>query len=211
MTMSYQRCSPISFSDTVLHKEMRGGWEVALEYGNEESGPYLIDLSHIAKGDIQNSDLFLMKPWGLTVPSPPGGCTLEEGILLSRLNRTQAAAWHLTKETAAGLQDVAFTDTTDAHALLALVGKEAFSIMEKLSALDLTSPDLRSPFLLQGPVLHVRALIAVLGETDNMAGILIAYSRGYGQSMAEAFLDAGLEYGLRPAGERKFRDWLGGI
>jgi hypothetical protein len=33
--------------------------------------------------------------------------------------------------------------------------------------------------------------------------------RGYGYSMAEGLLHAGGEWGLQPAGERAFTNWLG--
>ena len=98
----------------------------------------------------------------------------------------------------------AFTNVTEAYALLALVGSDVLSIMEKVSALDLVSPEREPPFLTMGPVLHVRSQVVVLAREDDNSTILVACSRGYGQSMAEAFLDAGKEWGLRPGGEDVF-------
>jgi glycine cleavage system aminomethyltransferase T len=54
----------------------------------------------------------------------------------------------------------------------------------------------------------VRCQIVVLGEKGDDGAVLIAFPRGYGQSVCEALLDAGIEWGLRPAGETAFRDWL---
>ncbi len=80
--------------------------------------------------------------------------------------------------------------------------------MEKVSPLDLSAPSKKTPFLFQGPVFHVRCQIVVLGEKGDNAVVLIACSRGYGQSMSEALLDAGKEWDLHPGGETVFRDWL---
>jgi hypothetical protein len=93
---------------------------------------------------------------------------------------------------------------------LALVGRgaEVFSIIEKITPLDILSPEKKPPFLIQGPVLHVPCQIVVLGKNDNRFAVLVACSRGYGQSMAEELLDAGSQMGLRPAGEIAFCNWF---
>jgi len=38
--------------------------------------------------------------------------------------------------------------------------------------------------------------------------LLMTCSRGYADSMVHALLDAGAEFGLKPAGEKRFTDWL---
>jgi glycine cleavage system aminomethyltransferase T len=91
---------------------------------------------------------------------------------------------------------------------MAVLGKEVFSLMEKVTSLDLSSPAKKPPFLLQGPVLHVRCLVVVLGREEAYSAVLIACSRAYGQSMSEALLDAGAEWGVRPAGENAFARWF---
>jgi len=50
--------------------------------------------------------------------------------------------------------------------------------------------------------------MVLLGENGGSTAVLIACPRGYAQSMSEAFLDACTEWGLRPAGETAFRNWL---
>jgi hypothetical protein len=91
---------------------------------------------------------------------------------------------------------------------MAIMAKDVFSIMEKTSPLEMSAPSKKPPFLLQGPVFHRRCQIVVLGEKGDNTVVLIACSRGYGQSMSEALLDAGKEWDLHPAGESAFRDWL---
>jgi hypothetical protein len=91
---------------------------------------------------------------------------------------------------------------------MAVLGKEVFSLMEKVTALDLSSPGMITPFLLQGPVSHVPCQVVFLGQKGDDAAVLIACSRGYGQSMCEALLDAGKEWEPSPSGETAFLNWL---
>jgi hypothetical protein len=94
---------------------------------------------------------------------------------------------------------------------LAIVGKEVFSIAEKLSALDFSDPQKSAPFLLQGPFSHVPCqLVTLCREADN-SGILFTCSRGYAQDMVHAVMAAGAEYDVRPAGEDRFRDWVSAL
>ena len=204
----YLRRSPVKFPSPPSRKEMRNGWEVVLEYRDQGDAPFLIDLSHISKWDAQDNDLSRISPLGSTIPEIPGNSRLQNEILISRMNPTQASIWHLLRVNPPMHQEPAYTDVTDAYAILALMGKDVSSIMEKVTRLDLSSPAKKPPFLLQGPVLHVRCQIVVLGPKGDDAAVLIACSRGYGQSMSEALLDAGKEWGLGPAGETAFRDWL---
>jgi hypothetical protein len=76
--------------------------------------------------------------------------------------------------------------------------------MEKLSALDLLSLKRNPPFLIMGPVFRIRSQVVVLSREKERSSVLVACPRGYGQSMAEAILKAGKEYGLRPGGEDFF-------
>lgn len=204
----YQRRSPMKFSSPPSKKEIRDGWEVVLEYEDQGSGPFLIDLSHIPKWDVQEADVTHIRPMDVAIPEHPGDCILEDGLLINRMNATQAAIWHLLKEHPAIPQEFAYTDVSDAYALMAVLGKDVFSIMEKVTPLDLSTSSKAPPFLLQGPVLHVRCQMVLLGEKGGDTAVLIACPRGYAQSMSEAFLDACKEWELRPAGETAFRNWL---
>ena len=170
----------------------------------------MIDLSHRAKWDVQDADLSQVQPWGVTVPETPGGCVLQNGLLINRMNRTQVACWHLAGDNPDIPEETSYTETTDASVLLALVGKEAFSIMEKLSSLDFSSPEKRPPCLFQGPVIHVPCQVVSLGESGGLSAVLISCSRGYAHSMVEGLLDAGAEWKLCPAGENAFGKWLEG-
>jgi len=197
----YTRRSPIRLPGRPGQTELRQGWEVVLGYEEENQGPFLVDLSHRPKWDIQEADLDRNRPGGLDFPEIPGHCRWKDGLLVSRMNRTQAAVWSLGREPFTPLQTPAATDVTDGWVLLALVGAGTFDLMEKVTRLDLHE---KPPFLLQGPVLDIPAKVVILGDGDEASIILLGMSRGYGQSLAESLLEAGREIGFIPGGEVAF-------
>jgi hypothetical protein len=205
-----KRRSPVAFKNQPLQTDTREGWDVVLQYEDEGGGPFLIDLTHLSKWDVQHHDLSQIKPLGGEIPETPGDCVVQGGALIGRLNRIQAVVWHLSTRAPQMPQEDALTDVTEASALLALVGESLFSIAEKMTPLDLSDPAKGVPFLLQGPVLHLPVKVVVLGRKDNHAALLMSCPRGYGQSFADAILDAGSEWGLRPAGEKAFSPWMEG-
>ena len=206
-----RRRSPVSFDRQIRTIRKEDGWIIVLEYEAEGSGPHLIDLSHRPRWDVQDRDLAAYKPWGITIPPLPCMCTYARGVLINRMNRTQASIWHLTGETMEPPDDPAFTGTTDATLLLALVGEHVFSITEKLTTLDLSDPSMTTPLLFQGPFSHVPSQIVVLEKSEKCSGILLTCSRGYARDMVSAICDAGDEFGLRPAGENTFTSWTEGL
>lgn len=196
-----QRRSPISLLGRPVTTESRDRWTVVLEYDAEGAGPWLIDLSHRPQWDLQDRNISHITPFGISMPRKPGTCRLEDGILLSRMNETQASLCRLGGGVPEVPEGSAYTETTEAYAFLALVGKNVFSITEKLTSLDLADPRKSLPFLLQGPVSHVPSQMVVL-KRDGLDGIvLLRCPRGYGHDMVRSIFDAGAEFGLRPAGE----------
>ena len=107
------RRSPVSFDSQSSKTEMHDNWTVVLEYEAEGSGPYLVDLSHRARWDLQDSDIISLQPWGIQIPDSPGQCLFENGMLINRMNRTQASIWHLSGEKPDNPDGSAFTDVTD--------------------------------------------------------------------------------------------------
>ncbi len=203
-----KRCSPAQFEGRPLKTREQGNWTVVQEYEAEGNGPRVIDLSHRARWDLQDTDISKHRPWGINIPDTPGRCVFENGVLINRMNRTQASIWHLSGEDLAVPDDQGFTDVTDATVFLALLGKDIFSITEKLTSLDFLDPLKETPFLLQGPFSHVPCQIVTLGNIPQRAAILFTCSRGYAQDMVAVILEAGAEFELRPAGENAFIDWV---
>ena len=202
------RRSAVSFDAAPATTEERDTWSVVLEYEDEGAGPYVVDLSHRPRWDLQNAEIGGVESLGIRIPDKPGQCVLENGFLINRMNRTQASVWRLSGETPAFPDDPAFTDVTDSTVFLAVLGQDIFGILEKLSALDFLDPSRQTPFLLQGPFAHVPCQIVTLDKAPGRSGILMTCSRGYARDMVGAILEAGTEFKLRPAGEQAFSSWL---
>ena len=207
-----KRRSPVRFTVTPIKTEVRDNWTVALEYDGEGQGPWLVDLAHKTRWDLQTNKVGEMTPANLAVPAVPGACTIADRTLVNRMNRTQASIYHLGDSTPAMPDFSGYTDVTESTVFLALLGPEVFLIAEKLTSLDFMDPGKKSPFLLQGPFCHVPCQIVSLDKsTDATGGFLLTCSRGYGDSMVSAVLEAGAESGLRPAGENRFSSWIQGL
>jgi len=204
-----ERRSPVQFKSSIQKSEVRDNWTVVLAYADEGQGPFLVDLSHKTRWDLQDKNLARFKPLGKEVPEIPGTCRMEDGILINRMNRTQAAIWHLLSGASDLPAESGYTDVSDATICLALFGPNALAVVEKLCALDFLDPGKHAPFLLQGPFSHVPCQLVLMERGQGFdGGLLLTCSRGYAQSMVHAVMGAGAEFGLTPAGEKRFTDWL---
>ena len=204
-----ERISPVVFTSTPVKTERRGNWDVVLEYSTEGDGPYLIDLSHKPRFDVQDSDLAAKPPFGIDLPKTPGSSVLENGILANRMNRTQVSLYNLCgEEDPSIMDDFGGTDVTESTLFVALLGNSIFSICEKLTALDFMDPARTAPFLFQGPFSHVPCQIVTLNKEGESSGLVLTCSRGYGKDMIHSILHAGEEFGLKPAGEDRFTAWV---
>lgn len=204
-----QRVSPVVFKSTPLKTEKRDNWDVVMEYSGEGDGPYLVDLSHRPRFDLQDSNLAAVTPFGMTVPETPGSCALENGVLANRMNRTQVSLFNLDGKDDLGMpEETGYTDVTESTLCVAMFGKHVFSICEKLTALDFMDPQRKAPFLFQGPFSHVPCQIVTLSKKGDDSGIILTCSRGYGRDMIHAILHAGEEFTLAPAGEKRFTNWI---
>ncbi|MFZ0240530.1 MAG: sarcosine oxidase subunit gamma SoxG [Desulfobacterales bacterium] len=207
-----KRYSPVRFGVSPIKTEVRDNWTVALEYDKEGRGPWLVDLAHKTRWDLQSNKLGELTPCDLAVPAVPGACTLAGKTLVNRMNRTQASIYHLG-DAAPTMPDFSgYTNVTESTVFLALIGPKVFNIAEKLTSLDFMNPAQKAPFLLQGPFGHVPCQIVTLDKSaDGSGGFLLTCSRGYGDSMVHAVLEAGAEFDLRPAGENHFSNWIQGL
>ena len=204
-----RRISPVVVNSTPLKTEERDNWDVVMEYSEEGNGPYLVDLSHRPRFDLQDSNLAAITPFGLKIPETPGNCVLENGILANRMNGTQVSLFNLGgQDDVAMPDDTGFTDVTESTICVALIGKNVFSICEKLTALDFMDPQRKAPFLFQGPFSHVPCQIVTLSKDHDSSGLILTCSRGYGRDMIHSILHAGEEFGLKPTGESRFTNWI---
>ncbi|MCP4293507.1 MAG: sarcosine oxidase subunit gamma SoxG [bacterium] len=203
-----KRYSPVAFKATPLKSEQRDNWNVVLKYQDEGEGPFLVDLSHRTRLDLQSSDLISKKPFGITIPDVFCQSVFEKGILVSRMNRTQTSLYHLDGDAPDMPSEPEYTDVTENTVFVALIGEAVFSICEKLTALDFMAPEKEVPFLYQGPFSHVPCQIVTLNRDAEKSGMVLTCSRGYGKDMIHTILDAGDEFGLRLAGESRFTQWI---
>ena len=204
-----RRRSPVRFDAMPSRIEDRAGWNVVLDYEPDRATAdalrraCLVDLSHRARWDCQHRDIGTVRPFGLRVPPRPGEVAVGDGIMINRMNGTQAALWHVGPgEAPPPPTGPHYTGTTDAHGWFAIVGEAAPAVLECVTDLDLFDPARRRPFLTQGPILHIPCQIVTWREDL----VLIAVSRGYGETFAEALLASARHEGLTPAGERIFTD-----
>jgi len=204
-----KRVSPVVFRASPLKTEKRDNWDVVTEYREEGDGPFLVDLSHKPRFDLQDSKIGQRTPFGITLPQVPGESVFENGILANRMNNTQVSLYCLDDADRIEMPDEqGMTDVTEATLFVALIGPNVFSICEKLSSLDFMDKSKKVPFLFQGPFSHVPCQIVTLSRNPENSALVLTCSRGYGRDMIHAILDAGAEFGLAPAGEKRFTDFI---
>lgn len=204
-----ERISPVVFESEPVKTENRDNWGVVREYSGEGEGPYLVDLSHKSRFDLQDKNLAARKPFAISLPETPGSSVFASGILANRLNPTQVSLYNLDDvDNSTMAAEPGVTDVTESTLFVAMIGKNIFSICEKLTALDFRDPLRTAPFLFQGPFSHVPCQIVTLKRDGDRAGLVLTCSRGYGQDMIHSILDAGEEFGLKPAGEDMFTAWM---
>jgi hypothetical protein len=207
-----KRESPVRFKLSPKTTEVRDNWTVALAYEDEGQGPWLVDLAHKTRWDQHDSGISGLSVGDQTVPADPGDCSLAGDTLINRMNRTQASVYHLGASAPILPDFSGYTDVSESTVFVALFGPQAFKVAEKLTNLDFMDPHKQAPFLLQGPFCHVPCQIVTLEKAaDGSGGFLLTCSRGYGDSMIHAILEAGAEFGLRPAGENRFNGWIQGL
>ena len=202
MRLPFRR-SPAPFDGAPAETELRDGWTVVLRYEDEDDhpGPWLVDLSHRRRWDFQDRHLAAQTPMDLPVPEEYGQVGIHGPLVINRMNRTQVAIWHLGEEPPPPTPQVSgCTETTDGHCMLAFAGPGVPQVLEHLTALDLFDPARPTPFLTQGPVLHVPCQIVTFAAHL----VVMTFARGYGRTFADAALKSGGPVGLTPGGERRF-------
>jgi hypothetical protein len=205
-----KRLSPLKFGPEPEETEDRNGFEVVLKYkGESAKGPWLVDLSHCQRFDLQDGKVDKFNSAALPIPEGYGRTTVKDGLVVNRLNRTQAVIWALKGKAPNMPEGPSATDITDNQTAMALTGPDVFRILEKVCPLDLTPTGAEAPYIIQGPVMRVPAQIVVLEGVDDNPSVVLAFSRGYGPEMTEIILEAGEGMGLKPAGEKRFTEWFG--
>jgi hypothetical protein len=202
MNPKMEKQSPVLLPGKPEKTKLRDHWPVVLEYADEGPGPWMVDLSHCRRWDIQGRDLEGAMP-ELPLSPAPGSVMLHGKMLTGRSGRRQAFLW-VFDDKAAAPAGGCWTEVTEGTLCLALMGRNVFPITEKLTSLDLGDPKRNAPFLLPGPFSHVTCQLVVLSKDPQNAVVLVAGTRGFAHDLVHAVLAAGEEFGLRPAGENRF-------
>jgi hypothetical protein len=197
------RQSPVQLPGRVLRTLVRDHWPVVYAYADEGDGPWLVDLSHCHRIDLQGKPLGAMIPESLPEPEAPGDVRIQDMTMITRMGTAQGCLWYFGQ---APVNPIGFngTEITEATLALAILGRHTFAIAEKLSSLDLRAPGRRLPRLHQGPFARVPCQIVVRDAVPGREMLLLSCSRGYGRDMVDAITHAGAEFNLRPAGEDRF-------
>lgn len=185
------------------------GWDVALTYRGESrrSRLFVVDLSHVPKWAFHQKDMAPPESAGPLMPQKPGEVGMDGDRLMVRLTPTECLILVLRGE-APVPEEVACTDITDGYAALALVGPQCFEVLRKLSPVDMEAPGQEVPCAAQAPVHDLRCLLVRQEGKEAIPGLIILGDRGYGRFLLDLFLDAGKEFGISPAGWRRFESWL---
>jgi len=185
------------------------GWDVVLTYrGERPGGPlFVTDLSHVPKWTLQGRDMDAMRPLDIRMPARPREVTLVKGVLIARLSPEECQIM-VFGTSPPSFTDPCYTDTTDAFAAFAVVGKECLEVLSKFSSVDLDEPDGTPLSAAQAPVEDVRCLLVSIKRDGIEPGLLVSVPRGYGPFLLEVFQDAGKEFGMAPSGWQRFTTWL---
>ena len=104
-----KRRSPVVFPKQAKQVEKQDHWDVVMEYASEGEGPWIIDLSHRPRWDLQDSGLARFKPFEIDIPEKPGQCCFGNKVLANRMNRTQVSLWQLAGDRLETPDDTAYT------------------------------------------------------------------------------------------------------
>lgn len=210
------------------------GWQCADSYGSvdaevqalrEQVG--LIDISPLAKLDIQGNDVFASLgqklslgisletvPVGRVVRVPPQALQLDAqagGLLCSlagnhaRLISPPGTAGAVHARVESVIQQTAdsacirLTDVTSNFTAIQLVGPHSRALLRKLTALDLRPAQFPDLSCAQGSLAHVHALVLRADIQAHLA-YQVHCGREFGAHVWDALLDAGEEFGVRPFG-----------
>lgn len=210
------------------------GWQCADSYGSvdaevqalrEQVG--LIDISPLAKLDIQGNDVFASLgqklslgisletvPVGRAVRIPPQALQLDaqaSGLLCSlagnhaRLISPPGTAGAVHARVESVIQQTAdsacihLTDVTSNFTAIQLVGPHSRNLLRKLTALDLRPAQFPDLSCAQGNLAHVHALVLCADIQAHLA-YQVYCGREFGEYLWDALLDAGQEFGALPFG-----------
>ena len=171
--------------------EMLAGWEVAVRYPQQpnRTGNALVDLSHVPTFEINGPE---------TSAALASICGAD--VLLRKIHSSNARhVYRLTPSRAIVFGNVppniGAIDVTGGWASLALIGPDAERILNKVTAVDLRERTLPAQACCQGPIFGVNTLFGRFADR-----LELHVCSDSAEFFWEVLMDAGAEFGLRPAG-----------
>jgi len=180
-----------------------GCWEVALSYPVEplhEGGNALVDITGRTVHELggRNLSAELASLTGGEHPIRAIRAEAESGAAIYRLTDVRAIRFrgqNLTTERPETATTDSAIDVTGGWASLGLAGPHAREILQKVTALDLRDQTLPVGTCCQGPIFGVNTLFGRFATHYELHAC-----PDMTEFLWEVLLDAGAEFGLRPAG-----------
>lgn len=177
--------------------ELKDGWQVAVRYPHQpdRAGNVLVDLSHVPTFEINGPDTGT----GLTalcgVDVPLRKIQSADGRHVYRLTPSRAIVFGNVSPSIGAI------DVTGGWSSLALIGPDAEKILNKVTAVDLRERTLPAQACCQGPIFGVNTLFGRFADRFELH-----VCSDSAEFFGDVLMDAGAEFGLRPAGV----EWLSG-
>jgi glycine cleavage system aminomethyltransferase T len=98
---------------------------------------------------------------------------------------------------------------TDGWVLLGLWGPKGLEVVQRLVTVDVERPEVTGPLFVATGSHGIR--VQLINLRGSMPGFVIACERSHGQSLFDACVRAGRQFGLKITGQRAFDEWLNGF
>ena len=171
--------------------EMVDGWQVAVRYPQQpdRTGNALVDLSQVATFEINgpNTSAALISTGGGDVPMRK--IHSGDGRHVYRLTPSRAIVFGNVPPSLGAI------DVTGGWASLALIGPDAERMLNKVTAVDLRERTLPVQACCQGPIFGVNTLFGRFADRFELH-----VCSDSAEFFWDVLMDAGAEFGLRPAG-----------
>jgi heterotetrameric sarcosine oxidase gamma subunit len=175
--------------------ELKDGWQVVVKYPlpADQAGNVLVDLSHWPTFEINGPETgaALMSLCGTDVPLRKIHREGERHVY--RLTPSRAIAFGGQTRSLASATGA--LDVTGGWASLALIGPDAERVLNKVTAVDLRERTLPAQSCCQGPIFGVNTLFGRFADRFELH-----VCSDSAEFFWDVLMDAGAEFGLRPAG-----------
>jgi 4-methylaminobutanoate oxidase (formaldehyde-forming) len=197
--------SPIA-RGPLLEVHRRGGativleddWEIATLYPSPPDANALIDLSHWPTFEVNGPQTAKMLKDLVGAEPAVRSIQTTSDKFIYRLSDRRAIVF-CTSPDKTGMRDA--IDVTGGWATLSLIGPDAETILSKITAVDVRRSMLPPETCCQGPLFGVNTLF---GRFENRFDLHVCTDSA--EFFWEVLMDAGAEFGLKPAGTAYFKE-----